>query len=142
MPSFFQFIAADDAVLIFGVDVYICPPAAGEAIPTQSINLQNVEDMVSNLNLSPGAEKCKEFLKVAMNQPREEDPLPMAINSLPPGLLQVFDQKMQDMESRLLSQIDLRFKALELNQERHFQQIMERLESCSNATVPSSSSKM
>lgn len=116
-------------VLIFGIDVFVCPAIDGES-SSGAIDLRNVEDMLaqSNLGISEAAERCKEFLKVSLDSTKGS-----ADVSIPSGIDQsivhLFDQRLSDMEARIMSQMDLRFKTLELNQERHFRMIMEKLDS-------------
>lgn len=116
-------------MLIFGIDVFVCPANDGES-GSGGIDLRNVEDMLakSNLGISEAAERCKEFLKVSLdcNKGSADASIPCSIDQ---SIVHLVDQRLSDMEARLMSQMDLRFKTLELNQERHFRMIMEKLDS-------------
>lgn len=123
--------------MIFGIDAFVCPvagPAPG------SIDLHNVEEMLaqSNLGISKAAERCKDFLKTSLNRPTTTNtaiPRPPSDSNIQ-GVLHILDQKLIQMEARLKDHIDGKFQALEASQEKHFREVMERLESFSNRPHP------
>lgn len=132
--SLFQFKPTTADVLIFGIDVFVCP---AEGSSRAGIDLQNVEDMLSQTQLSEAAERCKEFLKVSLSSTSKEamNPLNLSDSNIPVAL-ELFERKLADMEGRLMSHIDLRMKALEESQEKHFRMIMERIDANSNNNFP------
>ena len=131
--SSLQFKSTSSEVLIFGIDVFVCPVPSGES--RTGIDLQNVEQMLaqSSLGISEAAERCKSFLKVNLEGSRSsvlEDVT--SDHGISPAVLQLVDRKLSDMETRLKSHLEDRLKTLELNQERHFRLLMERLDSVLN----------
>lgn len=131
-----QFKPTSAEVLIFGIDVFVCPVSSHESSAHSSIDLRNVDEMLaqSHLGISDAAQRCKDFLKVSLdNSTGQEKKISnlSAIDPNIPAVLEIFEEKLGAMEARLMTHVDLRFQALELSQERNFRMIMERLDSVS-----------
>lgn len=59
------------------------------------------------------------------------NPLNLSDSNIPVAL-ELFERKLADMEGRLMSHIDVRMKALEESQDKHFRMIMDRIDANSN----------
>lgn len=121
-------------ILIFGIDCFVCPSGAvSRSGGGGGIDLQHVEEMLaqSNLGISESAEKCKEFLKMSLNNDSGFEKASPAVAGFDPGVMQLFDARLRDTENRLLTEIDNKFKELEDKQENHFWMLMDKLDSIS-----------
>lgn len=76
----------------------------------------------SNLGISEAAERCKDFLKTSLDRPTPSQSSE-TVPTLSPDLVQLFDAKLEAMESRLTE----RLRALQLSQEKFFREILEKL---------------